>query len=80
MVFCFLPAGEYYIIEMWAFLWMMLPLQSPCLFLISLNGCDMISPDKMWYLLISVGLIMIVVVVNMVVFFLRCEAVYEEKT
>jgi len=39
----------------------------------------MISPDKMWYLLISVGLIMIVVVVNMVVFFLRWKLSTKKK-
>ncbi|XP_010433716.1 PREDICTED: ankyrin repeat-containing protein At2g01680-like isoform X1 [Camelina sativa] len=63
MVFYFLPAGEEYI---WAFIWIMVPLHVS--YLVSMA---VISPDKMWYLPISVGWVMIVVVVNMVVYFLR---------
>ncbi|XP_010433724.1 PREDICTED: serine/threonine-protein phosphatase 6 regulatory ankyrin repeat subunit B-like isoform X2 [Camelina sativa] len=56
-------AGEEYI---WAFIWIMVPLHVS--YLVSMA---VISPDKMWYLPISVGWVMIVVVVNMVVYFLR---------
>ncbi|EOA22013.1 hypothetical protein CARUB_v10002536mg [Capsella rubella] len=72
MVFCFLPAGEEYI---WAFIWIMVPLHVS--YLVSMA---VISPDKMWYLPISVGWVMIVVVVNMVVFFLRWKLSKKKET
>lgn len=71
MVFCFLPAGEEYI---WAFIWIMVPLHVS--YLVSMS---VISPDKMWYLPISVGWVIKVVVVNMVVFFLRWKLFTKKK-
>ncbi|XP_023637375.1 ankyrin repeat-containing protein BDA1 isoform X2 [Capsella rubella] len=65
-------AGEEYI---WAFIWIMVPLHVS--YLVSMA---VISPDKMWYLPISVGWVMIVVVVNMVVFFLRWKLSKKKET